>query len=64
MPEKQRDGEKTGPSENPFLGVPDFRTMQAGPYRFRAKGPRVIANFFDVAHLRGAALTESYLHSP
>jgi phenylpropionate dioxygenase-like ring-hydroxylating dioxygenase large terminal subunit len=30
---------------------PDFRTMYAGPYRFRALGPRVIENFFDVAHL-------------
>ncbi len=30
---------------------PDFRILQAGPYRFRALGPRVIENFFDVAHL-------------
>ncbi len=25
--------------------------MLAGPYRFRAKGPRIIENFLDVAHL-------------
>jgi phenylpropionate dioxygenase-like ring-hydroxylating dioxygenase large terminal subunit len=28
-----------------------FRTVLAGPYRFAAKGPRVIENLFDVAHL-------------
>ena len=28
-----------------------FRTVLAGPYRFRAKGPRVIENLLDVAHL-------------
>jgi phenylpropionate dioxygenase-like ring-hydroxylating dioxygenase large terminal subunit len=28
-----------------------FRTVLAGPYRFRATGPRVIENLFDVAHL-------------
>jgi phenylpropionate dioxygenase-like ring-hydroxylating dioxygenase large terminal subunit len=28
-----------------------FRTVLAGPYGFRAKGPRVIENLFDVAHL-------------
>lgn len=28
-----------------------LRTVYAGPYRFRAKGPRVIENLFDVAHL-------------
>ena len=39
--------------------VPDFpvaeeagvRVMLAGPYRFRALGPRLIENFLDVAHL-------------
>ncbi len=30
---------------------PSFRLMLAGPYFFRAKGPRVIENFLDVAHL-------------
>jgi phenylpropionate dioxygenase-like ring-hydroxylating dioxygenase large terminal subunit len=28
-----------------------FRLMLAGPYCFRAQGPRVIENFLDVAHL-------------
>jgi len=28
-----------------------FRTILAGPYRFRAQGPRVIENLLDVAHL-------------
>ncbi len=28
-----------------------FRTVPAGPYRFRALGPRVIENALDVAHL-------------
>jgi phenylpropionate dioxygenase-like ring-hydroxylating dioxygenase large terminal subunit len=28
-----------------------FRTVLAGPYAFKAKGPRVIENLFDVAHL-------------
>jgi phenylpropionate dioxygenase-like ring-hydroxylating dioxygenase large terminal subunit len=28
-----------------------FRTVLAGPYGFAAKGPRVIENLFDVAHL-------------
>jgi phenylpropionate dioxygenase-like ring-hydroxylating dioxygenase large terminal subunit len=28
-----------------------FRTVLAGPYRFRAHGPRVIENLLDVAHL-------------
>jgi len=28
-----------------------FRTVTAGPYRFRALGPRVIENALDVAHL-------------
>jgi phenylpropionate dioxygenase-like ring-hydroxylating dioxygenase large terminal subunit len=30
---------------------PAFRLILAGPYFFRAKGPRVIENFLDVAHL-------------
>jgi phenylpropionate dioxygenase-like ring-hydroxylating dioxygenase large terminal subunit len=30
---------------------PAFRLILAGPYSFRAKGPRVIENFLDVAHL-------------
>jgi phenylpropionate dioxygenase-like ring-hydroxylating dioxygenase large terminal subunit len=30
---------------------PSFRKVLAGPYRFRAKGPRIIENFLDVAHL-------------
>jgi phenylpropionate dioxygenase-like ring-hydroxylating dioxygenase large terminal subunit len=30
---------------------PRFRTVLAGPYRFRAQGPRVIENLLDVAHL-------------
>lgn len=29
----------------------NFRTVLAGPYRFRALGPRVIENLLDVAHL-------------
>jgi len=28
-----------------------FRKVLAGPYRFRAKGPRILENFLDVAHL-------------
>jgi phenylpropionate dioxygenase-like ring-hydroxylating dioxygenase large terminal subunit len=30
---------------------PAFRKVLAGPYRFRAKGPRILENFLDVAHL-------------
>jgi phenylpropionate dioxygenase-like ring-hydroxylating dioxygenase large terminal subunit len=30
---------------------PGARVMLAGPYRFRALGPRLIENFLDVAHL-------------
>jgi phenylpropionate dioxygenase-like ring-hydroxylating dioxygenase large terminal subunit len=30
---------------------PAFRTVLAGPYRFRALGPRVVENLLDVAHL-------------
>ncbi|SEF90936.1 Phenylpropionate dioxygenase, large terminal subunit [Bryocella elongata] len=38
----------------PHFGMgddPDFRLVAAGPYRFRALGPRLIENFLDVAHL-------------
>lgn len=31
--------------------TPGFRTVMAGPYRFKAQGPRVIENALDVAHL-------------
>jgi phenylpropionate dioxygenase-like ring-hydroxylating dioxygenase large terminal subunit len=35
----------------PARGVPDsFLRVSAGPYLFRAHGPRVIENFLDVAH--------------
>jgi len=34
-----------------YADEPGFRTVLAGPYRFVAKGPRVIENLFDVAHL-------------
>jgi phenylpropionate dioxygenase-like ring-hydroxylating dioxygenase large terminal subunit len=34
-----------------FADDPAFRVMLAGPYRFKALGPRVMENFFDVAHL-------------
>ncbi len=34
-----------------YADEPGFRTVLAGPYRFAAKGPRVIENLFDVAHL-------------
>ena len=30
---------------------PGFRSVLAGPYRFRAQGPRVIENLLDIAHL-------------
>lgn len=35
----------------PIAEDPDFRVLLAGPYRFRALGPRLIENFLDVAHL-------------
>ena len=35
----------------PIAEDPAFRTVLAGPYRFRAQGPRVIENLLDVAHL-------------
>ena len=34
-----------------FGDDPAFRLMPAGPYVFRAQGPRVVENFLDVAHL-------------
>jgi phenylpropionate dioxygenase-like ring-hydroxylating dioxygenase large terminal subunit len=39
------------PPEFPFAETTGFRTVPAGPYRFRALGPRVIENALDVAHL-------------
>lgn len=42
------DGE---PPEFPFAETAGFRTVTAGPYRFRALAPRVIENALDVAHL-------------
>jgi len=45
-------GEPTGePPEFPLAEEPAYRTVTAGPYRFRALGPRVIENALDVAHL-------------
>jgi phenylpropionate dioxygenase-like ring-hydroxylating dioxygenase large terminal subunit len=35
----------------PAADADGFRTIPAGPYRFRALGPRVIENALDVAHL-------------
>lgn len=45
-------GEPRGPVADFALpGEPEFRTVLAGPYSFRALGPRVIENLLDVAHL-------------
>jgi phenylpropionate dioxygenase-like ring-hydroxylating dioxygenase large terminal subunit len=45
-------GEPRGPvPEFTFPSAPGYRTILAGPYRFRALGPRVIENLLDVAHL-------------
>jgi phenylpropionate dioxygenase-like ring-hydroxylating dioxygenase large terminal subunit len=45
-------GDPGGPvAEFPIAEESGFRTVLAGPYRFRAKGPRVIENLLDVAHL-------------
>jgi phenylpropionate dioxygenase-like ring-hydroxylating dioxygenase large terminal subunit len=45
-------GEPGGPLPDfPFAEDSEFRTVLAGPYRFRAHGPRVIENLLDVAHL-------------
>lgn len=46
------DGDaSSAPPDFPFGDAPGFRLCHAGPYRFRALGPRVMENFFDVAHL-------------
>ncbi len=37
--------------EFPLAEDPAFRTVLAGPYTFRALGPRIIENLLDVAHL-------------
>jgi phenylpropionate dioxygenase-like ring-hydroxylating dioxygenase large terminal subunit len=37
--------------EFPAAEAEGFRTIPAGPYRFRALGPRLIENALDVAHL-------------
>ena len=37
--------------EFPVADEPGFRLLLAGPYRFRALGPRLIENLLDVAHL-------------
>jgi len=37
--------------EFPIAEAPGFRVLLAGPYRFRALGPRLIENLLDVAHL-------------
>jgi phenylpropionate dioxygenase-like ring-hydroxylating dioxygenase large terminal subunit len=45
-------GEPRGPLPDfPLPESSGFRTVLAGPYRFRALGPRVIENLLDVAHL-------------
>ena len=45
-------GEPNGePPRFAFAEAPGFRTIPAGPYIFRALGPRVIENVLDVAHL-------------
>jgi phenylpropionate dioxygenase-like ring-hydroxylating dioxygenase large terminal subunit len=41
----------TGLPEFPVAAEPGFRVLHAGPYRFRALGPRLIENLLDVAHL-------------
>lgn len=42
---------ESGLPEFSMAGTVGFRTILAGPYRFRAHGPRVIENLLDVAHL-------------
>lgn len=45
-------GQRAGlPPAFPPAETSGFRTITAGPYRFRALGPRVIENALDVAHL-------------
>ncbi len=39
------------PPDFPIADDSTFRTVLAGPYRFRAQGTRVIENLLDVAHL-------------
>jgi phenylpropionate dioxygenase-like ring-hydroxylating dioxygenase large terminal subunit len=41
----------SGPPDFEPAEAPGFRTVFAGPYCFRALGPRVIENALDVAHL-------------
>jgi phenylpropionate dioxygenase-like ring-hydroxylating dioxygenase large terminal subunit len=36
--------------EFPEWGDTEFRKVDAGPYTFRAQGPRIIENFLDVGH--------------
>ena len=35
----------------PIASQPGIRTILCGPYRMNAKGPRIVENFLDVAHL-------------
>ena len=42
---------QVGLPEFPIAESAGFRTLLAGPYRFKAQGPRVIENLLDVAHL-------------
>lgn len=45
-------GEPAHPTPQwPLSHTPGFRTIPAGPYVFRALGPRIIENLLDVAHL-------------
>jgi phenylpropionate dioxygenase-like ring-hydroxylating dioxygenase large terminal subunit len=44
-------GPSNSPPEFSLAETPGFRTILAGPYKFRALGPRVIENLLDVAHL-------------
>jgi phenylpropionate dioxygenase-like ring-hydroxylating dioxygenase large terminal subunit len=37
--------------EFPIADDPEFRVLLAGPYRFRALGPRLIENLLDISHL-------------
>jgi phenylpropionate dioxygenase-like ring-hydroxylating dioxygenase large terminal subunit len=45
-------GEPDGPvADFPIAEEAGFRSVLAGPYRFKAHGPRVIENLLDIAHL-------------
>jgi len=45
-------GQPAGDIPNfPMADDPSFRCILCGPYRFEAKGPRLIENFVDVGHL-------------